>query len=465
MNRAGKLAPEVNRQIRQGMANNTKGTAFVVYEDVMDAKQACDKLNGFNFQNRYLVVLYHQPEKMLKSKEDLAERQENLERLKKEHNIERLQPLTGRMYPPSKPSAFVSSTLSQSIIHASTSTVSPFNTTTDGVKQAGAENGDCRLLGPFALFIQGALGILALSSLVFKRWRERPQRPVRIWAFDASKQVVGSGLLHVANLLLSMISSGELTPSPKAGDYQANPCSFYLLNLAMDTTIGIPILIILLRLLTHGFLLTPFGEPPESIESGNYGRPPKTKWWFKQCFIYFLGLIGMKLCVYFIFKLCPWIIQIGDWALKWTEGDERIQVFFVMLFFPLVMNALQYYIIDSFIKDKKPSDHEAVPSEEGSDDDNDSQLRQRRSQEVEHPETLSGNDEVNAIKEHNAVAGVGDAVIPPTSGRLPPKQEEGKGAEEYDPALDGEASGSSASVTPKDPPSSRGKDGAAESRR
>jgi pre-mRNA branch site protein p14 len=45
----------LGRQIRQGIANNTKGTAFVVYEDVMDAKQACDKLNGFNFQGRYLV--------------------------------------------------------------------------------------------------------------------------------------------------------------------------------------------------------------------------------------------------------------------------------------------------------------------------------------------------------------------------------------------------------------------------
>lgn len=99
------------RQIRQGIANNTKGTAFVVYEDVMDAKQACDKLNGFNFQNRYLVgtfrfrntkpgkssikgltvyftVLYHQPEKMARSREDLAERQENLERLKQQHGIE-----------------------------------------------------------------------------------------------------------------------------------------------------------------------------------------------------------------------------------------------------------------------------------------------------------------------------------------------------------------------------------------
>ncbi|EDU41458.1 pre-mrna branch site protein [Pyrenophora tritici-repentis] len=82
----GKFGPV--RQIRQGIANNTKGTAFVVYEDVMDAKSACDKLNGFNFQNRYLVVLYHQPDKMLKAASDLAERQENLEKLKKQHGID-----------------------------------------------------------------------------------------------------------------------------------------------------------------------------------------------------------------------------------------------------------------------------------------------------------------------------------------------------------------------------------------
>ncbi|EMD66311.1 hypothetical protein COCC4DRAFT_151632, partial [Bipolaris maydis ATCC 48331] len=107
MSRGGKLAPEVNRfnvtpeelfdlfgkfgpvrQIRQGIANHSKGTAFVVYEDVMDAKSACDKLNGFNFQNRYLVVLYHQPDKMLKAANDLAERQENLEKLKKQHGID-----------------------------------------------------------------------------------------------------------------------------------------------------------------------------------------------------------------------------------------------------------------------------------------------------------------------------------------------------------------------------------------
>ncbi|KAK9355493.1 hypothetical protein V1505DRAFT_373759 [Lipomyces doorenjongii] len=52
------------RQIRLGNAQNTRGTAFVVYDDIQDAKMACDKLSGFNFQNRYLVVLYHQPDKV-----------------------------------------------------------------------------------------------------------------------------------------------------------------------------------------------------------------------------------------------------------------------------------------------------------------------------------------------------------------------------------------------------------------
>ncbi|KAL0257753.1 hypothetical protein SLS55_006916 [Diplodia seriata] len=75
-------------QIRQGIANNTKGTAFVVYEDVMDAKQACDKLNGFNFQNRYLVVLYHQPEKMSRSKDDSSRRSSDLETGKTSNGVE-----------------------------------------------------------------------------------------------------------------------------------------------------------------------------------------------------------------------------------------------------------------------------------------------------------------------------------------------------------------------------------------
>ena len=40
------------RQIRLGNAPDTRGTAFVVYEDIYDAKTAVDHLSGFNVCGR-----------------------------------------------------------------------------------------------------------------------------------------------------------------------------------------------------------------------------------------------------------------------------------------------------------------------------------------------------------------------------------------------------------------------------
>lgn len=97
------------------------------------------------------------------------------------------------------------------------------------------ENGECRLLGPFSILVQAALGALALLSLVFKRWRERPQRPLKVWGFDVSKQVFGSAMLHLANLLMSMFSAGQLEIQ---STYKPNPCSFYLLNLGIDVSLS-----------------------------------------------------------------------------------------------------------------------------------------------------------------------------------------------------------------------------------
>lgn len=38
------------RQIRVGNSKETRGTAYVVYEDIFDAKTAVDHLAGFNVQ-------------------------------------------------------------------------------------------------------------------------------------------------------------------------------------------------------------------------------------------------------------------------------------------------------------------------------------------------------------------------------------------------------------------------------
>ena len=131
-------------------------------------------------------------------------------------------------------SYIATTTLRQSAAFPTMTPIFAADSSSGDQSRPGAENGECKLLGPFALIVQAALGALALLSLVYKRWRERPQRPVKIWAFDASKQVVGSALLHILNLLMSMLSSGQLTVKVKADEYQANPCSFYLLNLAID---------------------------------------------------------------------------------------------------------------------------------------------------------------------------------------------------------------------------------------
>ncbi|KAK3175570.1 hypothetical protein K4F52_010152 [Lecanicillium sp. MT-2017a] len=290
--------------------------------------------------------------------------------------------------PPSSPSPRLSE-LTMSIL-ATAASASPTSTPTRAPGAAAPSSphdpeDECRLLGSFALLVQAALGALALLALVYKRWRERPQRPLKIWFFDVSKQVFGSVLVHIANIFISMLTSGEFsitatTDAPAtataAGEdakrsqpYTPNPCSFYLLNIAIDTTLGIPILIVLLRLITAVVALISLGKPLDSIQSGNYGTPPSAWWWLKQSVIYFCSLFGMKICVLVIFITMPWISKVGDWALSWTEDNEKLQIAFVMMIFPLIMNGLQYYIIDSFIKEKVTEDDVVVVT--GDDDDDD----------------------------------------------------------------------------------------------
>ncbi|XP_952179.1 RNA binding protein, putative [Theileria annulata] len=69
------------RQIRKGNSATTKGTAFVVYDDIFDAKNALDHLSGFNVAGRYLVVLYYNPARVNKRK-DLDKQEADLKRIR-----------------------------------------------------------------------------------------------------------------------------------------------------------------------------------------------------------------------------------------------------------------------------------------------------------------------------------------------------------------------------------------------
>uniref|UniRef100_A0AAV1U9Z6 RRM domain-containing protein n=1 Tax=Peronospora matthiolae TaxID=2874970 RepID=A0AAV1U9Z6_9STRA len=79
------------RQVRLGVNNDTRGTAFVVYEDIYDAKNAVDHLSGFNVCGRYLIVLYYQANKMQQRKGagvDLDKQKQELQDLKNKYGVE-----------------------------------------------------------------------------------------------------------------------------------------------------------------------------------------------------------------------------------------------------------------------------------------------------------------------------------------------------------------------------------------
>mmetsp|Transcript_9938 Transcript_9938/g.22307 ORF Transcript_9938/g.22307 Transcript_9938/m.22307 type:complete len:139 (+) Transcript_9938:184-600(+) len=78
-------------QIRLGeKSGDTRGTAFVVYEDIYDAKRAVDHLSGFNVGGRYLVVMYYQPAKF-ERRADAEEKKRELEELRRQVKAKKAQ--------------------------------------------------------------------------------------------------------------------------------------------------------------------------------------------------------------------------------------------------------------------------------------------------------------------------------------------------------------------------------------
>ncbi|KAI9274685.1 vacuolar membrane protein-domain-containing protein, partial [Phascolomyces articulosus] len=206
------------------------------------------------------------------------------------------------------------------------------------------EQAGCKLMDAFAIFIQLCLAAAAFSTLIFKRHKENPRRPVRIWGFDVSKQLVGGIVIHSLNVVASYISGGN----PEGN--QSNPCVWYFLNIFVDTTIGVGILWGIHAgfqyILIHKLKLS-------GLQTGVYGDPPlqkQMKRWLKQLTVYIASLILMKLCVILLFHLFPQLSDFGHWVLQWTMGDYKLQVVFVMLIFPLIMNIIQFWIIDTIVK-------------------------------------------------------------------------------------------------------------------
>ncbi|KAI9502779.1 vacuolar membrane protein-domain-containing protein, partial [Coemansia spiralis] len=203
----------------------------------------------------------------------------------------------------------------------------------------------CRLVGPFSIFIQALVGTLGFSTLIIKRYFETPRRPWLVWSFDVSKQMISGAIMHMVNLLVSALSGGSAEP----GETATNPCSWYVLNLTIDCTLGVLFVALYIRLFEK---LAAYLKITDVLESGNYGNPPSWQRWLKQATLFCASMVSMKLTVVTLIRLIPSLVVIGDLVLKPVQltNSPRFQIIFVMAVWPLMLNIFESWILDQFIK-------------------------------------------------------------------------------------------------------------------
>ncbi|KAH9815134.1 vacuolar membrane protein-domain-containing protein [Melampsora americana] len=236
----------------------------------------------------------------------------------------------------------------------------PTNPILKSIAQIPAPNLDtdtCALLGPFALAIQGLMACIVLGSLLVKRHREKPKRKYRIWTADVSKQVIGQAFVHSLNILIS----ASIASLPSKG----NPCALYFMNIFIDTTLGVFILLTILRFLTH-LLSILLRLPPASmgLASGTYPRPFLISW-LKQLGLYLIALALLKLTVLAMFYVGgETLIRFGDRVIEAVSPNAKVQVVIVVMVGPTILNVLQFLLIDSFIRHTPAPVHELIESDE-----------------------------------------------------------------------------------------------------
>ncbi|GLD98890.1 hypothetical protein PINS_up007608 [Pythium insidiosum] len=205
--------------------------------------------------------------------------------------------------------------------------------------------------------VQLALGFIALSSLYCKWHFETPRRPARIWFMDAMKQGTSAAMVHVLNIVCAIFIAGDTSPSKK--QEESDECAFYFMNVVIDTTLGVYIAFLLLQLVTA---LAVRQNWPSLKHPGRYGDPPSLRTWTIQLFSWMSVLVIMKLLVgitIYVFRTPLGFM--GSLLFFPVRNHPKVELLIVMIGCPLVMNMVQFWIQDSFLKDRTRPNAEKEP--------------------------------------------------------------------------------------------------------
>jgi hypothetical protein len=214
---------------------------------------------------------------------------------------------------------------------------------------------ECSLYGWFGWAIQAFLVLACFTALVIKRYRERPQRNWAIFLLDVSKQGLSATLAHTMNLLIATLLT-HLEAS--------NQCIWYFVNITIDTSLGVLVCYLLVR----AFEAWAERRGWRRVRTGEYGCGGKLDYvgWLMQVGIWTVILTSVKWTLFLgIYLNADLLSAYGDTLLGWMDGYPRVELVVVMILVPVVMNCVQFWLQDTFLKGKTEERQALQPIELG----------------------------------------------------------------------------------------------------
>lgn len=210
---------------------------------------------------------------------------------------------------------------------------------------------DCIVLpGLQGLLVQFLLFCCCVGTLVVKKVREGPRRSWFQFGLDSSKQFLGAGWIHVMNLLCATIMGTHMS--------EGDECEWYWLNIMLDTTLGVWVEYMLLRILTEALDML-LGEGGQDFRSGNYWRNGEFQviMYVKQLIVWLSIVSFMKLAmVVLMILLAKPLTMAARTVLNPFLEKPMLKLLVVMIATPMVMNAFQFWVTDNFIKKSDSSE-------------------------------------------------------------------------------------------------------------
>ena len=210
----------------------------------------------------------------------------------------------------------------------------------------------CRDVCFCVIFVFPSLIVLftfVVIGLVVKKLRDKSSRTWSEFILDSSKQMIGASWLHVLNIVFSFALH-----SIGGGD----ECIWYWIHITMDTTLGVFVNYQLHKLI-YKVLIPKFcsTELAAKFKSGDYGTPGHIHWgkYFTQLSVWIVIVSIMKSAMVLIMLVTHvFLVGFASFILSPFSQGPDLKLIVVMVFTPLLMNTVQFWITDSFTR-KKPA--------------------------------------------------------------------------------------------------------------